>query len=362
MRIARFRSLALSAVLVLLLPLHLTASSVTGRVINRTFNEPSPGDVVRLFEYGTTLHEEARAVTDARGIFQFERSKTTPFMISVLHQNVTYHSARFVTGEQVEVSVYDSLQLVDRAKVDRAKEEGEALFVEADTKSLKVTQFFIVSNLSDPPRTYVGASTFDFLLPNRATLDSVAVQPGGSLPSAMRPIKLAGNNHFGIRYPIRPGITKIVATYHLPHASKVPITARFLRPIGYFKVMLPASMQFASGMEDAFVQEGEENGIVTKIARNVHPGSRLSFSVSGIGDIHALSAAALKKARQARSSPPVAFTPASRLVPVNAQIPAQEHKLGANAFGKIIKFAIMLFLVLIALLVWRKPARLHKTS
>jgi len=315
---------------------------------------PRRGDVVRLFEYGTTLHEEARTVTDARGTFQFERSKTTPFMVSVLHQNVTYHSARFLIGGLVEVSVYDSLQLVDRVK-----EDGEALFVEADTKSLKVAQFFIVSNLSDPPRTYVGASTFDFLLPNGATLDSVDAQPGGSLPSAMRPIKLAGNNHFGIRYPIRPGITKIVATYHLPHASKVPIAARFLRPIGYFKVKLPASMQFASGMENAFVQEGEENGIVTRIARNVHLGSRLSFSVSGVGDIHALSAAALKKAR---SSYPVASTPASGLVPVNAQISAQGHKLGANAAGKIIKFAIMLFLVLIALRVWRKPDRLHKTS
>jgi hypothetical protein len=353
-RIGKLGRLGLSVTLVLLLPPQLIASSVTGRVVNRTSNQPSAGDVVRLFEYGTTLHEEARTITDAQGNFHFDRSKNSPFMVSILHQDVVYHSARLVGAVPLEVAVYDTVQLIDRAK-----EDSETLFVEADQKSLKVTQFFVLSNLSDPPLTYFGASTFDFLLPRGAILDSLAAQPNGSLPAVTEPIQLDGSNHFGIHYPIRPGATKVIATYHFPPGRKMPITVRLLQPIGYLKIMLPASMQFASGPDNGFVEDRAEYGIVTRIARNLRSNSHLLFNVSGVGDIHALSAAALQKAR---SSLPVSSAPESGLSPVHAQIPAQEHKLGANAIGKMIMFAIMLALVLIAVLLRQKPARPHKTS
>jgi len=96
-------------------------------------------------------------------------------MVIVVHQNVVYHSSLLAGSEPVDVAVYDSVQLRNSAH-----EDGEALFVEADTQSIKVTQFFVLSNLSEPPRTFLGASTFDFVLPNNAVLDSLAAQPAGS--------------------------------------------------------------------------------------------------------------------------------------------------------------------------------------
>jgi hypothetical protein len=351
MRMARF-TVVLVATFVLLMPRQLVASSVEGRVVNRTLNQPSPGDEVRLFEYGTTLREEDRTVSDSQGSFQFERSKATPFMVIVVHQNVAYHSSLLAGSEPVDVAVYDSVQLSNSAH-----EDGEALFVEADTQSVKVTQFFVLSNLSEPPRTFLGASTFDFVLPSRAVLDSLAAQPGGSLPSATRPLRLTGSNHFGISDPIRPGITKIVATYHVPRSNKIVITPNLLRPIGFFKVMLPASMQFISGRAYPFVR-GEESGIVTQMARNVRPGSGLSFSISGLGDIRALSAAAREHARRTLPVPPA---PAIGSTLVQVQSPAQDHKLGANVV-KTFTLAIVLLLILMVVLLWRRPPRLNKTS
>ncbi len=353
MRMPRF-TVVLVATFVLLMPRQLIASSIEGRVVNRTLNQPSPGDEVRLFEYGTTLREEAHTVSDSQGSFQFERSKASPFMVIVVHQNVVYHSSLLAGSEPVDVAVYDSVQLSNSAH-----EDGEALFVEADTQSVKVTQFFVLSNLSEPPRTFLGASTFDFVLPSRAVLDSVAAQPGGSLPSATRPLRLTGSNHFGISDPIRPGITKIVATYHVPRSNKIVITPNLLRPVGFFKVMLPASMQFISGSAYPFVREGEESGIVTQMARNVRPGSGLSFSISGVGDIRALSAAAMEHAR--RTLPVVPPAPAIGSTLVQVQTPAQDHKLGANVV-KTFTLAIVLLLILMVVLLWRRPPRLNKTS
>src|SRR5579872_3599368 len=166
----------LSCCVVLLLVPALHASTVSGRVINGSTNKPASGDEIRLFKYGDVIREEAHTTSDAEGKFSFERSKDTRYVISVAHQNVSYHSAVSSGSSPVEVLVYDAV-----TPSGQMKEDSNAFFLEADGNRLQVTAFFILNNVSSPPYTLTGKNTFDFVLPRGAKLDHVVAQsPGGS--------------------------------------------------------------------------------------------------------------------------------------------------------------------------------------
>jgi hypothetical protein len=256
------------------------ASTITGTVVNRTTDKPSAGDRVVLYRVDQTMREERQTVTDGQGIFRFEGRADARYLAAAFHQGVSYHSSITRGTSSLEISVFDTA-----ASLRHVYEDSDTLFFESSGSTLAVTEFFVISNRSNPPRTLTGESTFDFSLPGNAMLDSVAVQPPSTLPHRTSVLPQWAPGRYGLAYPIRPGITKIRAVYHLSYSGNVSIAPVVLRPVESMAVKIPLPMRVSTGQSSVLKHRGEENGLSVYLAKNLRPGRSLTFTLAGFGQL-----------------------------------------------------------------------------
>ena len=181
---------------------------------------------------------------------------------------------------------------------------------------MKITEFFVLSNRSNPPQTLAANNTFDFVLPRQAALDSVAVQPPDTLPLRTSVSPHGHRGRYGVSYPIRPGVTKVRVVYHLPHSGKVSLTPTVLHPVAAMALMVPQSMRMVTGQPDAFAYHGEQNGLSVYVANYLRPGTSSTFSLSGTGrsntsyEANAMAGGSNFSGTVAHSAPPHPFVAA----------------------------------------------------
>lgn len=113
-----------------------TASSIAGKVINRSRNQVSGGDEVVLYGVDQSMHELARTKSSPDGTFQFQSRGNARYLIAVFHENISYHSGVLRENGPVEISVYDTT-ISSKA----VQEDGNTLFLENDHGALKATEF-----------------------------------------------------------------------------------------------------------------------------------------------------------------------------------------------------------------------------
>jgi hypothetical protein len=271
-------SCALVFLAILSLPFVAVASTVTGKIINQTTGLPSPGDRVAIYRVDKSMHLEGRTTSDARGEFHFELPADARYIVAAYHQSVPYHT-RVLRGQgPVEVSVYDAAS--DRGPLS---EPSDTLFLQGEGSSLKVSEFFVLSNSSN--RTLVGTDTFTFALPRSAVLDSVAVQAPNTLPVLVSAVRRGPGNRYGIANALRPGATKVRAVYHLPYSGQVPFTVTPLMAVSTMAVMVPVSMKMTSATPGALAYRGEQNRLAMYVASGLRPGRPVTFRISGTGGV-----------------------------------------------------------------------------
>src|SRR3954447_10585980 len=93
----------LSVLLIFFLPSLASAFRVTGRVVNRSRNQPSSGDEVVLYKVDRSMHEVARTHSRDDGTFQFD-SADFPYLVAVFHQKVSYHTPTLLNADAVEIA------------------------------------------------------------------------------------------------------------------------------------------------------------------------------------------------------------------------------------------------------------------
>jgi len=271
---------ALSLLAILWLPFVATAATVTGKVINRTKGLPSPGDSVAIYRVDRSMHLEGRTTSDVRGEFRFEFPADARYIVATYHQTVPYHTRLMSGQDPVEVSVYDAA-----SDCRQLSEQSDTLFLEGEGSSLKVTEFFVLSNSSN--RTLVGTDTFDSALPRSAVLDSVAVQAPNTLPVSVSAARRGPGNRYGIANPLRPGLTKVRSVYHLPYSGQAPLTVTPLMSVSTMAVMVPVSMKMTSATPGALAYRGEQNRFAMYVASGLRPGRPVAFRISGTGGVTA---------------------------------------------------------------------------
>jgi hypothetical protein len=79
------------------------ATTIDGKVTNRTTGEPARDDEVILYRVSRSMHEEARARTSEHGDFHFDSRTGLRHLVAVRHQNVAYHTKTVSDGSRVEV-------------------------------------------------------------------------------------------------------------------------------------------------------------------------------------------------------------------------------------------------------------------
>ena len=259
-------------------------SDVTGTVTNKTSNKPASGDDVVLLALSQGMNEAGRTKTDASGKFSFKNVDTsTPYLVRVIHQGVTYHAQLPPGRSSADVDVYDAAK-----KIDNLSATVQVMRIQGDGKTLQVTELYAVNNASNPPKTLMADETFSINLPDGAQVDGgEAVSGKQGMPVSSAPVPSKEKGRYFFIFPLRPGETRFQINYHLPYSGEIALNEKALYPMEHFVVMVPKQMQFTAADQTKFQSMGSDQGgdpgATTMVSTSLKPGDTLAFKISGSG-------------------------------------------------------------------------------
>jgi hypothetical protein len=227
------------------------------------------------------MEESRRTQTDANGNFSVKLDNaTSPHLVRISHQGVTYYRMAPPGTTSVEVQVYEVAKKVDGVSVT-----ADVMRFRAQGGELQCIQLFAVNNASDPPRTQMSDQSFEFYLPNGAQLDQSMAMTAGGQPINSAPVPQKQKNRYAFLFPLRPGETQFQVSYHMPYSGEASFDLKTLYGAQHFVVVLPKTMQFTAGPGATFqsMQDPRESDAIVQVASNTTAGQPLAFKISGTG-------------------------------------------------------------------------------
>jgi hypothetical protein len=270
-----------AAIVFLLLSGTALAAPITGVVMNGTTNKPSAGDTVALIRLQQGMQVAAHTTTDVSGHYTLEMTDTDPMhLVRVTHDGANYFQVAPAGKQTVNVDVYDAAE-----KVEGVSTEADVQRIETDRNELRVTENYFVKNVSSPPRTQFGPHAYEIYLPKDAKIISSAALGPGSMPVQSSPMPVGTVGEYAFVFPVRPGETRFQVSYRLPYSGSFQFQPRVATPVDNFALILPKSMRFVGTPATAFQPIDEDVNVQTYLAKNVLPGARLVFHISGTGQL-----------------------------------------------------------------------------
>jgi hypothetical protein len=258
-----------------------SAQTLTGKVTNGTTNKPAAGDDVVLLSLGQGMEESGRSQTDAKGNFSLKLDDaSSPHLVRVIHQGVTYHRMAPPGTTSVEVEIYDVAKKVEGISVT-----ADVMRFQAQGSELQGIRLFAVNNTSDPPRTQMSDQSFEFYLPDGAQVDQSMAMTAGGQPINSAPVPQKQKNRYAFVFPLRPGETQFQVSYHMPYSGEASFDPKTLYGAQHFVVVLPKTMQFipAPGANFKSMDDPRQSDAVVQVASNTTAGQPLAFKISGTG-------------------------------------------------------------------------------
>src|ERR1017187_6963111 len=260
------------------------AAPINGTVTNKTNGKPSAGDTVVLVDVGAGMSEAASAKTDAAGHYSLTAPGTGPYLVRATHQGGTYFIAAPQGGGPGDITVYDVATKVDGIGID-----ADMILAEAASGTLRVQERYLVRNTSLPPKAQLSWNTFEIVLPPDAVLEGASATRPGGMATNTRPVPLSQKQHYTFNIPIQPNQgekeTLFEVEYHIPYSGKYTFTPQPQMPTDNVVVYLPKGMSFSAGQGTTFQSVQEDPRVQTYVAKNVHPGQSVSYTVSGEGQM-----------------------------------------------------------------------------
>ncbi len=258
-----------------------SAQTLTGQVTNGTTKKPAAGDDVVLLSLGQGMEESGRTQTDAKGNFSLKLDDaSSPHLVRVIHQGVTYHRMAPPGTTSVEVQVYDVAKKVDGILVT-----ADVMRFQAQGSELQGIRLFAVNNASDPPRTQMSDQSFEFYLPDGAQVDQSMAMTAGGQPINSAPVPQKQKNRYAFVFPLRPGETQFQVSYHMPYSGEASFDPKSLYDAQHFVVVLPKTIKFSPGPGENFqsMDDPRQSDAVVQVASNTTVGQPLVFKISGTG-------------------------------------------------------------------------------
>ncbi len=296
----------------------LSANSISGSVRNQSRGEPAAGDDVILVRLDGRLQEEARAKTDAHGVFTLDaQHPDKPYMVRVFHQGVSYDQQASV-GQVLSIQVFDAAP-----EVRGITGTIEILRTGTNGNFLHVSDMIEIKNASRPPLTQAGERTFEVYLAAAAKIDSVLASGPGKIAAIIFAAPVPGEpGHYTVDFPLRPGATKFAFNYDLPYRGHAAFQTRHKYPLDKYPleqlaVMIPTDMKFSSRSPAFEILATGNTRYHVHAVNQVEAGAGPKFEVSGIE--------ALPPVGDQASSHPFSLSPASpnptSSPPVRANLP-----------------------------------------
>jgi hypothetical protein len=118
-------------------------------------------------------------------------------------------------------------------------------------------------------------------------------------------------------FPVRPGETRFQVSYRVPYSGSAQFQPRVAAQVENFALILPKSMHFAGTPAAAFQAIDQDVNVQTYLVRNVMPGTKLAFRVSGTGQLPQETAATQSGANGGPQSAPANPEAAAQAAAVN---------------------------------------------
>ncbi len=257
------------------------AAPITGTVTNLTTGKPAAGDTVTLVRLQQGMQDAGQTTTDAHGHYTLDVSDAEPMhLVRVTHDKANYFKPVPPGAHTVDVDVYNSAE-----KVPGVSTEAQVLRIEAQGRTLHVTENFFVKNVSSPPLTQFGPRAFEIYLPRGAQKIAGAALGPGSMPVQSAPVALGPPGDYSFVFPIRPGETRFQASFEMPYSGTLELPARVASPVDNFAIILPKSMRFTSIPAAAFQPIDEDVKVQTFLSKNLAPKSAVAFRIAGTGEL-----------------------------------------------------------------------------
>lgn len=265
----------------LMLPFAAHATTITGTVTNKTTGRPDTGDTAVLLSLAQGMQEVASSKLDAQGHFSFSVTDNNAHLIRVDHQKASYYREVPPGTTHVDVAVYDVA-----SHVPGVRTEADVLRLQTDSQGLEVIENYFVENDSKPPKTQFSSEAYPIYLPANAQIEGAQAEGPDGMPISISPVPLAGKGHYAFVFPLRPGETRFGISYLVPYSGSLAFHPQVSLQTGSYAVMLPNSMNFQAPGSSSFEQvQDSQVHAQTFVAKNVAPGTKLTFTVSGTGSM-----------------------------------------------------------------------------
>ncbi len=284
---SRDRKGAVVALCFLLLAAPATAA-IEGVVLNGTTGREQAGVEVTLLKLDQGMVPVATARSDSYGKFRFGESvagtggQPAPVLLRAEFDGVTYNQMippGSRTGD-VKLTVYRSAPAQGKAGAPQT----HIALLEPSGGQMIVVEYFLYSNRAQPPVTYADArqGTLRFYLPPAAkgVVKASATGPGG-MPLHETAEKTDQPDTYKVRFPIKPGESRIELTYLVPYQSPMAFEMRSLYDGLVTRVAAPSGVTLSGeGLEPM-----PENPQIKASIFSLPPVRSFDLSISGEGKL-----------------------------------------------------------------------------
>jgi hypothetical protein len=159
------------------------------------------------------------------------------------------------------------------------------MYLQAGKGDLAIMRLFAVDNTSQPPRTQMSDTGFEFNAPENADIDEGQAQTAGGQWVNTTPVPQKIKGRYAFVFPLRPGQTQFRVTYHLSYSGKYTVNPQELYPLQHFVVIMPRTLGFTPSQSGLYQdkQPPDLPDAIAEVASNPKPGQNLAFDVSGEG-------------------------------------------------------------------------------
>lgn len=195
----------------------LSGAEIAGQVTNGTTGQPTAGVQINLLALREQMVPVREGETDSSGRYRFvvDANPSERFVVQVPFRGVLYsRPAVFSSGDRisVDIEVFET-----GARAEEVSVEAHTIFLEPHRDHLRLTEFYALTNRSQPPRAYAPeGGSFRFPLPGVVGDLQVSAGRAGGMPLRQQPQPTQEKNVLSIDYALRPGETEIQISYALP--------------------------------------------------------------------------------------------------------------------------------------------------
>lgn len=255
----------------------IAGAAVDGTVQNLSTGAPQANAIVTLMELGSGMSNVGSVKTDASGQFTFnaDMKPGTMYLIQALHQGVTYNQMLQpgASSSGIALNVYDA-----SAKAPDAKVSQHMILLEPSGTELVVNESIIFNNtgkttFQDPE------GTLKIWVPSAVnTPVRLRITAPQGMPISREAEKGKAANTYVVRYPIKPGETRIDLQYGMPAGDPAKFESRVLHSGGPVRIVAPKGVTLESTELTNLGPEPRTQATVWEVK-----GAQYAINISGTG-------------------------------------------------------------------------------